>query len=383
VGHAVLGRMRAHARHVHIPANLMAWRQRAWHQLAVAARVNLFTVIPLSLLLLLFSERPTWAGFARTVGIVLVFANSNFLVLNSFYHRVWQRLTRRAAWTYVLLGLVVLPALGMVAFLGGSVVLAVVAPDVLQDRRLALMGTSVLVSVLYGLAVFTIEDYRKRQHSAEDELELSLRRERHLTRATKEAEVVALHALMKPHFVFNTLNAITVLIHDDPDKAEDTTLRLARLMRHILEMGDNTMVSLEAEVAVARAYLEIETVRLGRRLKYEIAVPEQMLPTPVPGLLLQPLVENAVKHGVRERGDEGYVRLRAWTDGDHGHAEIVDNGPGFSQHKGSGRSMRLVRERLDRIYGRDYELTLSRDERAGETVVSLRFPLRPPIEPGP
>lgn len=360
--------------------NLAKPRREIWRHLAVAARINLFTVFPLVLLLLLFSDRPTWAGFARTLGVVLVFTNCNFLVLNGFYHRVWQRLSRPRAWMYALLCLAILPGLGAVAFLGGKLLLDLFVPGLLDGRGPALMGTSVLVSVLYGLAVFTIEDYRRRQHTALDELEWSRRREHELRRAQKEAELLALQALMKPHFVFNTLNAITALIHDDPDKAEETTIRLARLMRHILEMGDDTMVSLDAEMTVARAYLEIEKVRLGNRLSYDIDVPETLLLTPVPGLLLQPLVENAVKHGVRQRSDAGYVHVRAWADGDHCQAEVVDNGPGFSQHKGTGRSMRLVRERLDRIYGRDYELTLARDERLGETVVSLRIPSMPPRE---
>jgi len=376
---AALRRVRAHGPQLHLARwlSLPKLDTRMWRHLAVAARVNLFTVIPLTLLLLLFSSRPSWAVAGRALGLVLIFTNTNFLVLNGFYHRFWERVARPRAWMYALLALLVFPVLGAVAFLAGIVVLALFAPELAYQSGPALMGTSVLVSVLYGLAVFTIEDYRRGQRTAIGELQLAHRREEELRRAHKEAEVLALHALMKPHFVFNTLNAITSLIHDDPTKAEDTTLRLARLMRHILEMGDGTMVSLEAEVAVARAYLEIEKVRLGQRLSYEIDVPDEMLLTPVPGLLLQPLVENAVKHGVRQRGDEGCVRLRVWAEGDHGHAEVVDNGPGFSDHKGSGRSMRLVRERLDRIYGRDYELTLAHDDRLGQTIVSLIFPLMP------
>jgi signal transduction histidine kinase len=356
-------------------------RRRLWHHLAVAARVNVSTVVPLVLLLLIFSERPTWAGLARATGVALVFTNCSFVVLNAFYHLVWERLARPQTWKYVLLGLVILPALGALAFAGGWFLMDLLAPGLLEGRGFALMSTTIVISVLYGLGFFSIEDQRRRQHSAEGALEQSRVRENQLVRAQKESEIVALQALMKPHFVFNTLNAITALIHDDPGKAEETTIRLAQLLRHILEMGADTMMSLDAEVKVATAYLEIERVRMGRRLEFAFDVPRELGHIPVPGLLLQPLVENAVKHGVRQRPDEGYVRMRAWADGAHCLAEIADNGPGFSQHQGSGCSMRLLRERLDRIYGRDYELTLARDHNAGETVASLRFPMVPPREP--
>jgi signal transduction histidine kinase len=352
-------------------------RRALGHHLAVAARVNAFTAVPLVLLLWLLSERPTWSGFARAVGVALLFTNCSFVALNAFYHLVWERLARPTTWMYLVLGLVILPALGALAFAGGWGVMELVAPHVLEGRGLALMGTTIVISVLYGLGVFSLEDHRRRQHTAEDQLELSRVRESQLVRAQKESEVVALQALMKPHFVFNTLNAITALIHDDPGKAEETTIRLAQLLRHILEMGDDTMMSLDAEVKVATAYLEIERVRMGRRLDYAFDVASELSTVPVPGLLLQPLVENAVKHGVKQRSEPGYVRMRAWADGGHWRAEIADNGPGFTAHHGSGRSMRLLRERLDRIYGGDYELDLVRDDQSGETLVCMRLPTVP------
>lgn len=355
-------------------------RRALSHHLAVAARVNVFTVVPLVLVLWLFSDRPTGAGMARAVGVALLFTNCSFVALNAFYHLFWERLDRPTTFMYVVLGLLILPALGAAAFGGGWVVMQLLAPELVEDRGLAVMGTTVVITVLYGLGVFSIEDHRRRQDSAEGELEMSRVRESQLVRAQKESELVALQALMKPHFVFNTLNAITALIHDDPGKAEETTIRLAQLLRHILEMGDDTMMSLEAEVRVAKAYLEIERVRMGRRLDYAFDVAPELATIPVPGLLLQPLVENAVKHGVKQRSDPGRVRMRAWVEGPHWRAEIADDGPGFTAHHGTGRSMRLLRERLDRIYGGDYELDLVRDEKARETLVCLRLPLAPQRE---
>jgi sensor histidine kinase YesM len=204
--------------------------------------------------------------------------------------------------------------------------------------------------------------------------------------ARDQAQVVSLQSLIKPHFVFNTLTAITTLIHEDPHRAEEVTLRLARLMRYLLELEDGALMSLDSEFGVVRAYLEIEKVRMGDRLHYEVAAPPELLPIAIPSMVLQPLVENAVVHGIREREGGGHIGVRASADGGYCQVEIIDNGPGFSDEKGIGRSMRLVRDRLGRLYGHDYELRLERDGRDARTVVTLRLPLalpaRPPAVPG-
>jgi LytS/YehU family sensor histidine kinase len=271
----------------------------------------------------------------------------------------------------------VLPLLGGVAISIGWLLLEWLGPAILPPRPSAFVVVSLIASVLYGLAFFTIEDLRHSRHQVLSRLVVSHGREMELHAAKQESELVALQARINPHFVFNTLNAITALIHEDPAKAEETILRLARLMRHMLEMGERTMVSLETEVGVASAYLEIEKVRLGSRLRYRVDVPDDLRATPLPGMLLQPLVENAVKHGVRQGTEGGEVRIDARSVGVYCQIEVIDNGPGFSAHVGTGQSMRLLRQRLALIYGQDFEFTLQRDARATETVVALRIPLRP------
>lgn len=352
---------------------------RVRYHLTVALRVNLFTVLPVSLLVLMQSNEPSWALLGRILILITVFTNTNFIVLNSFYHAVWLPLPRRRLWSYVALT-AVLPLLGAIAVWAGWFLLAWLAPDVLPPNVAGLITVSLVVSVLYGLAFFTIEDLRRSQRQTLGRLTASRGREKEMHAAKRESELVALQARINPHFVFNTLNAIAALIHEDPDKAEDTILRLARLMRHMLEMGERTMASLETEVAVARAYLEIEKVRLGSRLQYRIDVPDELRTAPLPGMLLQPIVENAVKHGVRQSGNGGYVHVEARSDGRCCRVEVADSGPGFSQHAGTGQSMELLRRRLELIYGDDFEFALQRDAPAGETVVTLRLPLRPAPE---
>jgi LytS/YehU family sensor histidine kinase len=203
-------------------------------------------------------------------------------------------------------------------------------------------------------------------------------REQQILKDRDEAEVLALLALIKPHFIFNTLNAIASLIPEDPPKAEEMTLRLAQLLRSILEVKNGA--SLGSEITIVQAYLEIEKVRYGERLQYRLEVAKELEAVSMPGLILQPLVENAINHGIRQRADGGYVHLSARAVGANCTVRIIDNGPGFSDHQGAGKAMNLLAERLARLYRDRCSLTLQRDEKAGETVVELSFP-RIPLQP--
>ncbi len=337
---------------------------------AAALRVNVFAVVPLTLLLIILSGSQSWRSCVRILLAVAILTNVNFLVLSGLSHLFWRALRCQGLGVYLLLGLMILPVLGTMEALGVGRAFGFANGDVASVGP-ALMGVSVLLTVLYGMGACRIERFRQSQRRALAQLE----KQEELERARRQAEVVALQARIKPHFVFNTLNAIVTLIQEDPGQAEETTLRLARLMRYIMEVGDGTMVSLEREVNVVRAYLEIEKVRMGSHLEYQVEVPDELLPVAVPGMLLQPLVENAIQHGARQRGEGSRIRLRSWAEGDRCWIEITDNGPGFSMHRGTGQSLRLLRDRLDRLYDRRYEFSLERDQQAGKTTASLCLPV--------
>jgi LytS/YehU family sensor histidine kinase len=188
------------------------------------------------------------------------------------------------------------------------------------------------------------------------------------------AQMVALQSRLQPHFACNALGAIAELIHDDPRRAEETALRLAKLMRHVLHNADTDRVRLADEFAIAQAYLEIERVRLGEHLRFLIDLPAELCDLPVPGMLVQPLVENAVRHGVSQRRDAGLVRLHARRDGAYCHIEVTDDGPGVSRVRGSGQARHLLRQRLQGLYGHDHEFSLERDQRRGHTIALVRVP---------
>jgi hypothetical protein len=357
-------------------------RNAAAHHLAVAARVNALAVLPTTLFFFLWAGERTPARFVALAAVVFVLVNANFLVLKRFYQHVRRPLASRgrpaASWLLILLPL---PILGLAAAVLGLGILSRLGLDV-SSRSGSVLALSVPLSVVYGAAFFHLEDARRHRRETLLRLEAARSQQARLQRECTWAEIRRLQALIEPHFIFNTLNSIAALIHDQPDRAEETTLGLARLMRHILDARGRTLVSLEAEVGIVRSYLEIEQLRMGGRLRYEISLPESLHGYQVPAMILQPLVENAIKHGVRKRLDDGWVWLLA-RDVDGGcEIQVIDNGPWRSSGRateratesGSGSGMRLVQARLERLCGEAAALRLERNEPAGLTAATLRIP---------
>jgi LytS/YehU family sensor histidine kinase len=192
-----------------------------------------------------------------------------------------------------------------------------------------------------------------------------------------DSKLATLQATLKSHFIFNTLNAIVTLIQDDPQKAEDATLGLARVLRAILEMRDRPLIPLRAEIGILKEYVQIEKIRLGARMSFHVEAQEDVLDVPVPAMILQPLVENAIQHGICQRRDGGVIQLRAFADGNKLHLEVIDNGPGVSMYAGNGQAMTLIRERLANLYEDQSELRLERDPAKRETIVSAVIPTAP------
>ena len=163
------------------------------------------------------------------------------------------------------------------------------------------------------------------------------------------AELRALRAQVNPHFLFNSLNTIAALVRIDPAAAEDTITRLADVFRYTLRASDDTHQRLGDELAFLREYLAIERTRFADRLRVVEAVEPGLEDLEVPGLLLQPLVENAVRYAVSPRGEGATLRLGARRDGDLLRLVVADDGPGMSVQageSGNGFGLHSVRERL-------------------------------------
>jgi hypothetical protein len=188
-----------------------------------------------------------------------------------------------------------------------------------------------------------------------------------------EARLEALRLQVHPHFLFNTLNAISAYVEADPDRARRMIARLGELLRRTLDQGTSAELPLARELDLIAPYLEIQRIRFGERLSIEVDVPEAAAAGLIPTLMLQPLIENAVEHGVSRRTDGAWVRLRAVRVGDRMQLEIADNGPGPAGN-GNGIGLANTRARLAGLYGSKGRLHLI--GAAEGTVVTIDLPFR-------
>jgi sensor histidine kinase YesM len=203
------------------------------------------------------------------------------------------------------------------------------------------------------------------------------RQEEHLRALATEAELRALKAQINPHFLFNTLNTIAELIHADSDRAEATVERLAEMFRYVLNGSERGLVPLEEELAFLDDYLAIERVRFGDRLRVTREIAAEAMDLLVPSLVLQPLVENTLRHGL---GADGSIDLgiAIHTDGTRGVIAISDQGPGMpARHKigeGPGHGLYNVDQRLRKTYGEAYGVEIGKNQPQG-TIVTLSIPV--------
>lgn len=189
-----------------------------------------------------------------------------------------------------------------------------------------------------------------------------------------EAQLASLESHIRPHFLFNTLNAISALIPEDPKMAESLVGKLATLLRLSLDSNQERVGSLERELRIVNDYLEIERARYGDRLRYQIHIPPELHFAEIPTLAVQTLVENSVKHAVASRFQGAEIRLAAYACGESMFVEVSDDGPGFTAASiRSGHGLDNLQRRLAALFGSEGTLEISK---TGDfTAVSLRLPL--------
>ena len=213
--------------------------------------------------------------------------------------------------------------------------------------------------------------------------ERAARRKRELDTARLEADLAqaqlrALQMQLQPHFLFNTLHGIAMLTDSDPAGAETMAVKLAELLRATLRLRDVPEVALRTELELLRAYLEIEELRFGDRLSVTFEVPEDLLDVPVPSFLLQPIVENAVRHGVAPRVENGRITIGATRDGSALVLSVEDDGPGFDTDPFAvaGVGLSATRDRLALRYGAAGSIRCeARSADARGARVAIRVPL--------
>lgn len=202
-------------------------------------------------------------------------------------------------------------------------------------------------------------------------------REAKLREMAVQAELKALRAQVNPHFLFNSLNTIADLIVTDPEKAEAMTVLLAKVFRHVLTQSDQQFSRVSEEMEFLRTYLGIEQVRFGQRLRVSVDMDPLVSETPIPSLILQPVVENAIKHGLAPKVGEGHISISAAFEGEFLRLAVEDDGVGVKRAPavpaaaGNGLGLKIIAERLRTLYQGQASLDVRPAERTGSRVTIL------------
>lgn len=295
-------------------------------------------------------------------GVVAVLAARRLPVVER--EHVWRNLLVHAALALILAGLVLVPYRAL-RFLGGFPPRLDFAGNYVFRLSTGIPTYAILVGLVSGL------EFRRRAHRArEAAAELSS----HLTRTRLEA----LQARIHPHFLYNTINGIQSLVTEDPRRAEDMLGELGTLLRWVTDAPDAAEVPLERELRVVESYLRIQAGRFEERLDVRMDVEPAVRSALVPPLILQPLVENAVEHGVARRRRGGRIDILAGKEGDLLMVRVLDDGPGLDEaapdHR-DGVGLATTRSRLEAQYAEEACITLANRPEGG-VVATLTLPFR-------
>ena len=339
-----------------------AKRFPSFWQLQIAGGVSFY------LLVLMASvadfQRPGWFA-GQTIGVAFIF------LCTFAMHPICRALYRRSpAWlAFELKAFVASQVVGVAGALATEL-------TVLGGFREMQWGDLATNSLQFGVVLFlwcTLYFSIKQWLQASEERERLLRAESE----AREARLSALRYQLNPHFLFNSLNAVSTLVLDGNAPAATRMLaQIADLLRTTLENEAVPEVLLSQEIAFARQYLAIEQTRLGDRLRVEMAISPETLDALVPGMILQPLIENAVRHGVAPRVDGGTVAIRSEVHSGQLRIVIGNSGaPGRILERADGIGLSNTKARLHTLYGQHHSFLLTCPDNGG-CQVAIQLPLR-------
>jgi two-component sensor histidine kinase len=241
-------------------------------------------------------------------------------------------------------------------------------PNLNQEEQLR---TSILITVLAGIAgSFYFYSINKSAYLQ--------RKMGEATQHANEARLKLLESQLEPHMLFNTLANLRALIGSDPHQAQQMLDHMIGYLRATLNGSRTTTHTLQAEFERLRDYLELMSIRMGPRLAFSLQLPPELAQHPVPALLLQPLVENSIQHGLEPKVEGGRITVNARREGDQLVLEVVDTGvgPAMPFGVGTGFGMTQVRERLATLHGPAAGIEFT-SEPGGGSRTTIRFPLQP------
>lgn len=192
-----------------------------------------------------------------------------------------------------------------------------------------------------------------------------------LNQLKTQAELQTLQSRINPHFLYNSLNSIASLIHIDADRAEDMTLKLSKLFRYSINTQNENLTSVKEEVEIVNTYLDIEKVRFGDRINFNLDIAVDTLNDQIPRFILQPLIENTIKHGLDDKIEGGEITLIIYKEQKEIVLIVSDNGKPFPTELNAGYGLQSTYEKLQLLYGNKYALQIINEP---EKLIKITIP---------
>lgn len=177
-----------------------------------------------------------------------------------------------------------------------------------------------------------------------------------------QADLKTLQARINPHFLYNSLNSIASLIHEEPDKAEDMTIKLSRLFRYSINTQEANWATVKEELEIVRTYLEIERVRFGNRIAFDAHADESIINSMIPRFLLQPLIENSLKHGLKDKNADGKLAVSIHDKNNYIEICVQDNGTPFPSEMTAGYGLQSTYDKLNLLCKGAYKVRIINDD---------------------
>ncbi len=302
-------------------------------------------------------------SFSRTINLfsIITFLLSKFVtiivpgllsIIAIFYlEKIFKIRSRPISQHLMISGITTLLTINMAYLFIYSVVANAFGPIVVHAKDMAIITsgdpniiyTSITVSLIRTFFLF----FQHRNQSLINQKDVALAT---MTTLKKQAELSALHARINPHFLYNSLNSIAGLAESEPRKVQKMAMALSDLFRYAVNKENDSMVNLNQEIEMVKRYLEIEQTRFGDHLDYSIHVDEETREIQIPKFLIQPLVENAIKHGVSNITEKGLLKIQVLKEYNSLIIKVFDNGPDFPEDLVSGYGLQNLNDKLDIIY---------------------------------
>ena len=356
------------------------WRPSTLRNLILTGIMCAMIAAFISITIAAFGGRLTWQRIYEITTVTLAIGYTQHYVYK-FFITMARRRQSWARWVMhpAFLGLV-LPVGGI--YIGYSIGLAIVTRGTVfrfnEGWREFVFASCIAVAIGWALWE-TVEANRKREVEARERAEL----EASVARADREratAELKTLRAQVEPHFLYNTLSNVVSLIEREPKTAKHMTERLIGYLRHTLDASRREHATVGDELEIIADYLEILRIRMGERLWYSLEASDAVRAMPLSPMLLQPLVENAIRHGLEPKIEGGNVTISARVEEGALRIEVTDTGLGFgvaTDTSGSGSGLANVRARLKALYGDAAKLTI---DQLAEPVTGTKISLFIPVQ---